>query len=426
MANVFNAFKKIANPAVSLQAANIEAQQLIDQAKALKQQGRIQDAIQLLENASQRLDNRRIAVLLANLLMETANYQKIVALDSIRKYQPRIHALAKIMPKSELTNVQPLCLTGHQPLSDVAYVAMVKDEEDIILVNLLWHYNLGFRKFFLIDNLSSDKTGERISLFERLFSDTQVFVLHDPVVAHFQGKKTTGACRFAMTLWEGLQWLVLVDADEFLCVNQPLHSLLANISEDVDALIVPKSVYELTSDDAVDDDELFFYRMRRRRLLGHVSEKVNVSSKVIMRANMEFMVSQGNHRVLDVKGQEVSNYLGLAGLTYREFPIRSRKHFHKKIINGGRAIAAAKQQGFKDVGGIHWEAVYGLYLKEGEAGLTRIFDAKIKNSDTESYILDPLPIDAVLAQLHLSSSDVANEPDLAKLLEQPKNAIIPR
>jgi len=360
----------------------------------LKRHKNIEDAIKVLEDACKISENPRIMHLLANFILETSNYAKIAAVEAFRKYDSRSYAIAQALVAMDVASVEPLCLEGHEPMQDAAFVTMVKDEEDIILYNLVWHYTLGFRKYFIIDNLSTDKTIERIKLFESVFSDTEVFILHDPVVGYFQGQKMTGACRFAMSIWPEINWLALVDADEFLCVNQPLHALLAAVPEDADAIIVPKSVYSLVTGEAIDESDIFYRRMTHRTVVGHVS------NKALMRARMDFNVRQGNHRIFGGDNQEVKNYSSYPNLTFREFPIRSLNHFRKKITNGGKAIAEAKQQGFNNVGGGHWELIYNLYLKEGEAGLSKKFAEILKRNTGEAIVQDGLPLSEVINRLN--------------------------
>jgi hypothetical protein len=363
------------------------------QAHKLKKENKIGEAIALLEEINSKVENRNVVRTLGVFLMDTLNYQRVVELPHIQKYDPKNYAIAKSFLEGDIYSEPPICLEGHQVLENAALVCMIKDEEDIILFNLLWHYELGFRKFFIINNLSTDHTQASIKLFERLYDDTQVFILHDPIVAHYQGKKITGACRFAMTIWTELEWLVLTDADEFLCPLQPLHSLFASIPKTIDAIIVPKSFYNIVPGEPTEDDDFFFRRIQHRTHVNHVS------SKAIMRANLQLTVSQGNHHIFDQENAEIRNYHCNLNLTFREFRIRSYLHHKRKVTNGGKAVEAAKQQGFMQVGGSHWEAVYNLYQQQGEAGLRRHLENTISKTASQTTILDPLPLDQIINKL---------------------------
>jgi hypothetical protein len=390
----------ITNKPLSIAPPPFNPQPILEQAQDLKHQKKMAEAIQLLEDASKDQDNFRIMHLLANLLLEAGHYQKIYDLPQIRQHDSRSYAIASALLAQETASVAPLCRQGHEPLANAALVTMIKDEADIILYNLMWHYSLGFRKFFIIDNLSADQTIHKIKLFEEQFSDTMVYILHDPVVAHFQGKKITGACRFVMALWPELEWLALVDGDEFLCTTEPLHSVLAALPEETEAVILPKSVYYLVSGDTVEEGDIFYRRIRHRTQVSHIS------SKVIMRARADFDVRQGNHRIFGPNGQEITAYTGSPQLTLREFPVRSRTHFKRKITNGGKAIAEAKRVGFNNVGGGHWELLYGLYQKEGETGLNRKFEEILQRNSSQATLTDPFPLDEVIAELSAQKAEL--------------------
>ncbi|MFN5541581.1 MAG: glycosyltransferase family 2 protein [Betaproteobacteria bacterium] len=372
---------------------NIDIADTLNHAYELRRNNKIDEAIALLEDVNFLVEDESVIRLLTLFLMDTLNYKRVAELPHAQKYNPASYAIAKGFLQGNLGNEDPICLEGHQVLENVAYISMVKDEEDIVFYNLLWHYALGLRKFFLIDNLSTDGTLEQIKLFERQFDDAQVFILHDPVVAHYQGRKVTGACRFAMSLWEKLEWIILTDADEFLCPKQPLYRIFRDTPPSIDAIVAPKSFYNLVSGDSMDDDDLFFRRIVHRTPVMHIS------SKVIMRAHAQFTVSQGNHHLFAQDGKEITNYSSSLDLTYREFRMRSHAQHKKKVVNGGMAVAAAKQQGFMQVGGEHWEEVYILYLKEGDAGLRRHFEKCVDRSTGRRNLFDPLPLDKVIAKL---------------------------
>ena len=365
------------------------SQKVLDEAHNLKKNRELSKAIEVLEEAINKTNDIRIINLLANCLLDIGNYQRIADLTQINSTNPRIYAIASSLANRNISGIEPICL-NQPPLQKAAFITMVKDEEDIILFNLIWHYSLGFRKFFIIDNLSQDKTVERIHLFAKQYDDAEVFVLHDPIIAHYQGKKVTGACRFIMSLWSDLEWLALVDGDEFLYPSKPIDEILSSTEKNTQAIIVPKSIYSLVTGDLTNDDDFFYKRIQNRKPLSHIS------NKVIMRASLQFDVSQGNHRLLDDNGKEIKNYHYSNNLSFREFPIRSHNQYLNKIINGGQAVSKAKQAGFNEVGGSHWEAVYNLYLKEGEIGLRKHLDNIIRKKTTDACIADPFPIDKIL------------------------------
>lgn len=244
----------------------------------------------------------------------------------------------------------------------------------------------------LVDNGSTDATRALIGRFAAAFADTTVIVIDDPVVGYLQAEFTTAAFRVACSLWPEVRWVFPVDADEFLCAERPLEEILSGLPEETEGILLPKSQYLPIRDYySTDPGAPFFHRIRHREPLSHKSFKVAVRSRV------QYQIQQGNHGVT-ADGQEIRGYVGGLGLGlhYREFFLRSLDHTRKKVINGGRAIEAAEALGRKDIGGSHWKDWYGIYLREGEAGIRGIFESHFR--DPSQLIFDPFPLDPVLGR----------------------------
>jgi glycosyltransferase involved in cell wall biosynthesis len=270
---------------------------------------------------------------------------------------------------------------------------MVKDEADVVFLNLLWHYSLGFRRFVMIDNASTDNTREEIERFAKTFGDAVVVVILDPIIAHLQSEFTTSALRTVCTIWPEVEWVFPVDADEFLCVEKSLGTILSEIPEKAGAIISPKAQYIPTSDYfSLDSQWQFFRRLTHRSAISHNS------SKVAVRAYPQYEIQQGNHGVT-VGGLGIQSYIGglSLGLHYREYFLRSLQHTQSKVLNGGRAIEAAEALGKRDVGGDHWKAWYGIVKEQGEGAIKAIFESHFR--DPETLIHDPAPIQMVIEQL---------------------------
>lgn len=271
-----------------------------------------------------------------------------------------------------------------EPIPYIAWVSMIKDEEDIIGLNLDWHYALGFRKFVLIDNGSTDGSRAAVEAFKQRFADAVVVIIEDPVVAHLQSEFTTGAFRLACAVWPELRWVFPVDADEFLCLERPLEAMLAGVPEAVDAVVFPKSFYmPVRGGAAVEGTPLFDW-------MGYRTPVNPVSAKVALRADPKYIISQGNHSISVAGGGAVA-YLSGYGLGghYREFRIRSAEHLRKKTINGGKAILAAEALGKQEVGGSHWMGWYQGYLQKGEGFFAGLFQSCFQAR--EGMVCDPMP-----------------------------------
>lgn len=285
----------------------------------------------MLENAFLNIKRDPVvAYRLVTSLLEMGQYARITKLEGARPFNSRDFSIAEFLcAQSPASSVQ-LPLESHVPAPHIGYVTMVKDEEDIFLFNLVWHYHLGLRRFFIIDNLSSDRTPELIQLFAARFPDATVLTLRDPVVAYYQSRKMTAGCHFMRAMWPELQWLALVDADEFLCPRAPLASILDRLEEDVDAVILAKSFYRLTNAAQAAEDDYFFRRIPQRQPLSHSS------AKIIVRAREPDPIGQGNHRIAEQeKFFSTKKYVACPELTMREYPVRSFRQFARKTSNGG-------------------------------------------------------------------------------------------
>jgi hypothetical protein len=379
-------------PAAAGRPSPAELTAILAEVPKLKQAGRFDEAITLLASTFARVEHPVVGYRLVASLLQQGQYRRILDFPGARPFNSRDYALAEHLLQAA-DPATPLWLPADAPaLDDAALLMMIKDEEDIVLFNLVWHYHLGLRRFFILDNLSTDGTAALIAQFSQRFADATVFTLRDPVQAHLQSRKTTGAARFVMSLWPDLRWWFPVDADEFLCPTEPMRQLLDGLGEDVDALVMPKSVYKLRGDPAQEGDAAFFERMTRREPLSPVS------SKILARVRPEVVIAAGNHRLADLQGNLHYRYASPPGLTMREYPIRSLQQYVRKTINGGQAVESAKRLGKEPVGGEHWVRRYQTYLQRGEAGLLEALRREVQQAEGQRAVEDPLPLLQVMEQ----------------------------
>ena len=102
-------------------------------------------------------------------------------------------------------------------------VMMVRNEEDILRVNILHHLTVGISRFLIVDNGSTDGTA---AILEELSRDGPVEWTEDPG-PYRQAEITTSLARDA---WRrGADWVVAIDADEFWCAaGRSLPDVLAS------------------------------------------------------------------------------------------------------------------------------------------------------------------------------------------------------
>ena len=213
---------------------------------------------------------------------------------------------------------------------------MIKDEDDIIFENLVWHFCVGFRKFVIVDNNSTDKTRSLIEKFRtQVMGKATVIIVDDPIVEYIQSQVTTGAMRLADSIWPQLDWIFPVDADEFWYPTINLREILSQIPVDNDIILTHQ--YNYTPINSADnyDFSLPFYDTLDYRYKS-LPEGLG---KVAVRAKHDMEIAQGNHSAHYLNYHkktncEAGNKLGLNML---HFPMRSVAQVEKKYWNGAKA-----------------------------------------------------------------------------------------
>jgi Glycosyl transferase family 2 len=278
--------------------------------------------------------------------------------------------LAQPDPKSLSDSLSRPAKPG-RPLSNCVRLALVKDEEDVIYPNLQSSYLNGFRCFAVADNGSTDDTRKEIDRFTRDHKECLVYVVTDPVVGHYQADKTMGLARLMRTVLQGIgvqaDWFFPLDADEFLCLTSPAQDLKGLLRANSEKNLLTyylcncaaKEVYSQLPK-ATDFASLFpviaTYHLHPVR-------------KVAFRYKPDAFLTEGNHFCRNIVSREEELLVGAeCGVFLKHYPIRSVDHIRKKVVNGGKALAAYK--GPPDVGA-HWRHSYTEYLEKGEPYLVK-------------------------------------------------------
>lgn len=265
----------------------------------------------------------------------------------------------------------------------VCVVMMVKDEADIIGHNLEWLYFSGVRRFVIGDNASTDGTRDVLHAFAAVHPDVSLEVIDDPVVSHTQGLKTTAWMQHAVEKWPDVQWVLPIDADEFLIA---IHGFapLAALGADVDVVPIPKVIHLRHALGNEVDTGSPLGLMGVRNPLFCCPPKVAVRARPAMGV---LGVTGGNHQAPN--GHLLGHQGGFAvGLYYREFQTRSFEHFLRKVRNGGRAVLAARAEG-KAEGSDQWVDFFRVLERDGERGLQAVYDQTVVQSLNDHYTWDP-------------------------------------
>lgn len=176
-----------------------------------------------------------------------------------------------------------------EAIQNIAYYALVKDEEDVIFENLVWHFALGFRKFVIMDNMSSDNTLEVITKFKNLTKNhALVVILNDPEVLYYQGEKATASYYFIRSIWPEVKWVFPTDADEFWFSREKLDQTLERIPEN-HYIKTYSYRYHPTIDFDNNEQSNFYQKLYLRDYSPHVMHKN------IIQTRDDIAISVGNH-----------------------------------------------------------------------------------------------------------------------------------
>ncbi len=257
-----------------------------------------------------------------------------------------------------------------KPLSHLALIMLFKDEADIIEQNLLWHYYLGFRRFILMNNGSSDASEDKIKSFQRQKADIELYLIDDPIEAYFQDKKTTAMAKMAEALWQ-VKWIFPVDADEFLVVQHSMQASLDKLEKQKqNAVLIPLIDFAAQKTPS-SVEPLPFYQ----RLCCYDPQLTKHQSKIAFRPLGDYRLSMGNHKLFGNKRLKMANGLDF-GLMYRHFPVRSMAQLKKKVINGGKAY---QNTHYSRAIGEQWKQAYQQYLQQGDKAIEQQYRAFVEN-----------------------------------------------
>lgn len=230
---------------------------------------------------------------------------------------------------------------------------LVKNEEDMLEENLIFHKAMGVDGFIITDNNSSDRTPEIIRKYKE--KGWIVEAIEEKATDYQQKKWVDRMIWKAKSVYKA-DWVINADADEIWYapsgdLKTELVSSRANVLTCEMKCVYPeegKPFWQWGQTVEVVND-LERYNLSRYSLFARQNKKV------IHRTAGYIQISMGNHKVtMFPKKVEKSN------IHIYHYNIRGKKPFLEKMINGGRQL----EQNPKKHGGRHWRYFYQLY-KEG-------------------------------------------------------------
>jgi hypothetical protein len=228
---------------------------------------------------------------------------------------------------------------------------LVRDEEDILRENLIFHLSQGVDFIIATDNLSVDSTRDILMEFKDQGCLHYIFEEDD---VYDQRGWVTRMARMAAVEFDA-DWVINNDADEFWW---PLHGDLRTIFDRIPAAFNIVRAQRHNFVPLEDMTPPFYQEMvyRQRRSLNPLGKPL--PPKVAHRAHANVIVEPGNHNVSGLPNLKIKD--GLVEVLH--FPIRTYAQLENKIKKGGAAYA--RNTVLPKVVGITWRRLYEAYRKD--------------------------------------------------------------
>lgn len=205
---------------------------------------------------------------------------------------------------------------------------LVRNEEDIVRENILFHLNMGVDRLIVTDNNSIDGTLDILKEFEK--QDILDLIIEEED-NYSQWKWVTRMAEIAIHKHQA-DWIIHSDADEFWWpAENNLKDVLATVPDEFMVVNVPRNDFIPRPE----PEGKLFERMIIKNLksLNHIG--MPLPPKMCHRAIPGVVVAQGNHTLKyppDLKPFQTPL------LEIMHFPMRSYVQFEKKIAFGGAAL----------------------------------------------------------------------------------------
>lgn len=230
---------------------------------------------------------------------------------------------------------------------------LVKNEEDILEENLLFHKAMGIDGFIVTDNNSTDKTPEIIRKYERLGWIKEIIIEkgnnYDQEV-WVDRMIVSDRDRFKA------DWVINADADEFW------YTSLGDLKKEFSNNTANVVVCPLKCVVPCEQTKNWQWEYVVKKPLD-IPEKYGLSkysifcrqiSKVAHRTQGYKRIYPGNHWV----DMEIEKVMKKSSIVIYHYTIRGYQYYLNKVINGGKALENNPNQSF----GQHWRYLYRLYL----------------------------------------------------------------
>jgi hypothetical protein len=255
----------------------------------------------------------------------------------------------------------------------IVMTLLIRDEEDILRENILYHLSQGVDFFIATDNLSEDSSKDILMEFKE--QGCLHYILEESNDFD-QRKWVTRMARMAAVEFDA-DWVINNDADEFWW---PLEGNLKTMFERIPPAFNILRARRHNFVPLRDMTPPFYKDMIYRQNTSLNPLGKPLPPKVAHRADPNVIVDHGNHHVTGFSYPKIKENL----VEVLHFPIRTYDQFENKIKRGGAALARNKL--LPEVVGITWRRLYDMYQKND--GLTEYFRKHVYDSVRLKHEID--------------------------------------
>ncbi|MDE7166828.1 MAG: glycosyltransferase family 2 protein [Bacteroidaceae bacterium] len=262
----------------------------------------------------------------------------------------------------------------------VIMTLLVKNEEDKLEANLLFHHAMGVDGFIVTDNHSTDGTMAILQRYRELGWILEI--IEEPSTGYEQKKWVDRMVMQAIGKY-GANWIINADADELWYA--PSGSLKTELSR------CDKRIMKCRACGMYPQEDAPFYEWRKRVAAIESPAKYALSrysifqpqrGKVAHRADGYLHIAMGNHKVSMLPWTKESSN----GIIIYHYSVGTWNTFEQKTVQGGRELEKHPTKKHAR----HWRYFYDLYKNDllREEYDRVIGTANYKRLVSEGYIVE--------------------------------------
>lgn len=232
---------------------------------------------------------------------------------------------------------------------------LARNEEDIVRENIEFHLNQGIDFIIATDNKSTDSTALILKEYEK---KGVLRYIHENKDTHDQGTWVTRMARLAYTN-HSANWVINNDCDEFWWPSRhkDLKTALNSLPQEYNIVQAKRNNFVPLKEQWPNSP--FYNQMHYKELISLNSEGRPLPPKQAHKSIKDIIVDNGNHGVHGFDNPNICKDL----IEIFHFPIRGKKQFTNKIINGGAALE--RNTKLSKNTGITWRNLYEQLQKDG-------------------------------------------------------------